>query len=146
MAILSKACNQDNFQLPTSLNLSFMSMWGLCLDFIDFWILLILYFPWIKLPWHFCSMWDKLGWLSWFWQFLCERWSSFNPRGFHYSYAWLGTLYERRTSFCMRLVSRKFCRYLCFQLALLHSESYFFFSIGHLLHLCAWFFILFHLM
>ena len=29
--------------------------------------------------------------------------------------------------------------YLCFQLALLHSLSYFFSSINHLLHLCAWF-------
>ena len=36
--------------------------------------------------------------------------------------------------------------YLCFQLALLHSVSYFFSSIIHLLHLCAWFLILFHLM
>ena len=127
MVILSKACKQDNFQLPNSLNLSFMSMWGLCLDFVDSWILLVLYFPWIELPWYFCSMWDKLGWLNWFWQFLCERLSSFNPKGFQYSYAWSQTLYERRTSFCMRFISRKLCRYLCFQLALLHSESYFFF-------------------
>ena len=34
--------------------------------------------------------------------------------------------------------------YLCFQLALLHSVSYFFSSINHLLHLCAQFLILFH--
>ena len=25
---------------------------------------------------------DKPGWLNWFWQFLCERLSSFNPKGF----------------------------------------------------------------
>ena len=30
-------------------------------------------------------------------------------------------------SFCRGLISRKLCRYLCFQLALLHSVSYFFF-------------------
>ena len=29
-------------------------------------------FPWIKLSWHSCSMWDKLGWLNWIWQFHCE--------------------------------------------------------------------------
>ena len=34
---------------------------------------------------------------------------------------------------------------LCFQLALPHSVSYFFSSIDHLLHLCAWFLIVFHL-
>ena len=30
-------------------------------------------FHWIKLSWHSCSVWDKPGWLNWFWQFLCER-------------------------------------------------------------------------
>ena len=35
--------------------------------------------------------------------------------------------------------------YLCFQLALLHSVFSSFFSIDHLLRLCAHFFILFHL-
>ena len=35
--------------------------------------------------------------------------------------------------------------YLCFQLALLYSVSYFFPSINHFLHLYAWFLILFHL-
>ena len=35
--------------------------------------------------------------------------------------------------------------YLCFQLALLHSVSYFFSSVDHLLHLRTWFLILFHL-
>ena len=35
--------------------------------------------------------------------------------------------------------------YLCFRLALLHSVSYFFSSIDHLLRLCAQLLILFHL-
>ena len=35
--------------------------------------------------------------------------------------------------------------YLCFQLALLHSVSYFFSSTDHLCGLYAWFFIRFHL-
>ena len=40
-------------------------------------------FPWIKLSWHSCSVWDKHGWLSWFWQFLCEGLSSFNLKDSH---------------------------------------------------------------
>ena len=37
----------------------------------------ILIFLWVKLSWHSCSMWDKTGWLNWFWQFFCEGLSSF---------------------------------------------------------------------
>ena len=37
-------------------------------------------FPWIKFPCLSCSMWDKPGWLYWFWQLLWEMLSSFNPR------------------------------------------------------------------
>ena len=40
---------------------------------------------WIKLSWHSFSVWDKLGWINWFWQFLCEELSSFNLKGFYYS-------------------------------------------------------------
>ena len=29
-------------------------------------------FPWIKLSWHSCYIWDKLGLLNWFWRFFCE--------------------------------------------------------------------------
>ena len=54
-------------------------------------------------------MWDKLGWVNWFWQFLCEGLSSFNLKRFYYSYAWSCSLCERRTSFCMRVISRKLC-------------------------------------
>ena len=111
------------------------------LEFCWLWI-----FPWIKLSWHSCSVWDKPGWLNWFWQFLCERLPSFNWKEFWYSYAWSHSFCERRTSFCMRHISKKLCRFLLmFWLALLHSGSYFFILYNHLLHLCAWFFILFHL-
>ena len=139
MVILSKACKQDNFQLPNSLNLSFMSLWGLCLDFVDSWILLVLYFPWIELPWYFCSMWDKLGWLNWFWQFLCERLSSFNPKGFQYSYAWSHSLYEGRTSFWIGVISRKLCRFL-----LMFSTGFTLLSILLLFPLLITFFIFVH--
>ena len=71
---------------------------------------------------------------------LCEIWyhlpliysffkksSSFNLKGFQYSYAWSRSFCDRRTFFCTRLICRKLCRFLRFQLALLHSVSYFFF-------------------
>ena len=51
----------------------------------------------------------------------------FNLKGFYCLFAWSRSLCERRTSFCMGLISRKLCRFLCFWLALLHSVSYFFF-------------------
>ena len=84
-------------------------------------------FPWIKLTWHSCSMWDKLGWLNCLWQFLCEKLSSFNLKELYYLYAWPWSLCEGRTSFCTGLIPRKICRYLCFWLSLLHPVLYFFF-------------------
>ena len=69
-------------------------------------------FPWTKLSWYSCSIWDKAEWLNWFWQFLCERFSSFNPKRFFYSYAWSCSLCERRTSFSTGLFSRKLCRFM----------------------------------
>ena len=80
-------------------------------------------FPWTKLFWHSCCMWDKLGWLNWFWQFLCEGLSSFNPKRFYYSYAWSCSLCERRTSFCTGLISRKLCRFLLMFLSSFTSLS-----------------------
>ena len=74
---------------------------------VPMWIL-----SWIKLSWHTWSVWNELGWLNWFWQFLCEGLSSFNLKGFCYSYAWSGSLCEGATSFCMGLISRKLCRFL----------------------------------
>ena len=44
-------------------------------------------------------MWDKLGWLNWFWQFLCKALSSFHLKWLYYSYAWSCSLSERRTGF-----------------------------------------------
>ena len=35
MAILSKPCNQDNFESHNSLKLSFTNIQGLCWDFVD---------------------------------------------------------------------------------------------------------------
>ena len=35
MAILSKACKPDHFESHSSLKLSFMNIWGACLNFVD---------------------------------------------------------------------------------------------------------------
>ena len=71
-------------------------------------------------------MWEKRGWFNRFWQYLCEG-SSFNAKGFGYSYAWSCSLREGRTFFCMVPISRKLSSFLLMSLALLHSVSYFFF-------------------
>ena len=82
---------------------------------------------WIKLSWHACSTRDKLGWLNWFWQFLCKGLSSCNLKRLYYSYAWSRSLCERRISFCTGLASRKLCRFLLMFLTDFTSLSYFFF-------------------
>ena len=69
-------------------------------------------FPWIKLSWHSGSKWDKLGWPSWFWQFLCDGLPYFNIKGFYYSYVWSCSLSKRRTSFCTGLISGKLYGFL----------------------------------
>ena len=96
----------DNFESQNSLKLCFTSIWGLRLNIVD-WI-----FPGIKLSWHSYSMWDKLGWLNWFWHFLCEGLSSRNPKGLYYSYAWSCSLCEGRTSFSTGVIFGKLCRFL----------------------------------
>ena len=72
MAILSKACKPDSFELHNSLKLSLC----LCSNFVDWESFLESKSP--DIP----SVWDKPGWLNWFWQFLCETLSSFNLKGF----------------------------------------------------------------
>ena len=94
-------------------------------------------FPWIEFPWHCCTMWNKLEWLSWFWKSFCEGLSSFNLKGFYYSYAWSCSLCEGRISFSSA------DSYLCFWLAVHHSVSYFFFLYWSPFPLYARFLILF---
>ena len=103
--------------------------------------------PWMKLSWHSGSIWDKLGWLYWFWQFPCDSLSSFSTKGFYYSYASSYTLCEGRTSFAWDLsLENSADSYLCFQLILYLAQFLTSFSsINHLLCLYAWFLILFHL-
>ena len=122
MAILSKACKPDNFESHDSLKLSFTNIWDLRSNFVD----CELFLESFK---HSCSVWDKPGWLNWFSQFLCERLSSFNLKGFYCSYTWSRSSCERRTFFCTGPIPRKLCRFLLmfFRLVLLHSVSDFFF-------------------
>ena len=80
-------------------------------------------FPRIKLSWQSGSMRDKPEWLNWFWQFLCEGFSSFDPKGFCYSFAWSCSLCEGRTSICTGLISRKFCKFLLMFLTCFSSPS-----------------------
>ena len=80
MAILSKGCKPENFNPHNSLKLSFTNIWGFRSSFVEC-------ESFLGSNSHSCSMWDKLGWLSWFGQFLCDGLSSFNPKRFYYSYA-----------------------------------------------------------
>ena len=68
--------HQKHFQSRNSLKVSFTNIRGLHSNFVDCESFLE------SLSWHSRSVWDKPGWLNWFWQFLCERLSSFNPKGF----------------------------------------------------------------
>ena len=98
MAILLNIPKPDNIESHNSLKLSFTNSGALHSSF-----------PWIKLPWPSCSVWGKPGWLNWFWQFLCDGLSSFNLKGFSYSFGWYCSLCEGMTSFWTRLISRKLC-------------------------------------
>ena len=120
MAILSKGCKPDNFESHNSLNLCLTNTPGLSSNFVK-----CEFFLGSKSPsWHFCSIWNKLL----FWQFLCKESSFFNSKVFCYSHAWFWSLHEERTSFCMDLsLENSADPCLCFQLALLHSASCFFF-------------------
>ena len=70
-------------------------------------------------------MWDKLGGPNWCWQLLCETLTSFNYKGFCYSFAWSCNLCAGGTSFWSEssLNSEDFC--LCFWQAFLLLVSYF---------------------
>ena len=77
MAILSKACKPDNFELHNSLNLSFTNIRGLRSNFFDCESFLESNCPDILV---LCE--TKLGDSIDSGKFHCERLSSFNPKGF----------------------------------------------------------------
>ena len=90
-----------------------------------------------KLPWHSRSIRHKLGWLNWFWQFLCKGLSPFYLKGFYYSYACFCSLCEGETFFCAS------DSYLCFQQLIQCLTS--FSSIDYLHCICSRFWIVLHL-
>ena len=131
MTILSKGRKPDEFELQT--------LWNLALPIFEAFVQILLN---VNLSWHSCSMWDKLGWLNWFWTFLFEGLSSVNPKRFCYSYAWSC---EGRACFCTVLISRKLCGFF-FVFDWLYFIRRFtsFSSIYHLLRLYGRFLMLFH--
>ena len=64
---------------------------------------------------------------------------SFNLKGFYYSYAWSCSLYERKTSFCTGLISRKLCGFL-----LMFSSGFTSLSIFFLFPVSITFFVFIH--
>ena len=119
-AMLSKGCKPDNFESHNFLKLSFINIWGLHSNFVECESFLESNSPDIL---ALC----EINLDDSFWQFRGESLSSFNLKRLYYSYAWSCSLCERRTSFCAGRISRKLCRFLCFQLVLLHSMINFFF-------------------
>ena len=141
MVILSKACKPDNFEWHSSLKLGFANNWGLCSNFVDCESFLESNFPDIL---ALCEInlddstdsgnFSVKGYLL-----LIRKDSSTHMRG-------LAVYVKEGLPFAQDLsLENSADSYLCFWLALLHSASYFFSSVDHLLCLCAQFVILFHL-
>ena len=85
-------------------------------------------FPWIKLSWHFGSTWDKLGWLNWFWQFLCEGYLPLIRKDSTTHVHGLAIYVKEGLSFARDVsLEHSADSYLCFRLLLLYPVSYFFF-------------------
>ena len=94
--------------------LNHTTLWSLALRIFEafIWILLIVNLSLNQTLLKF-MLYVRQTWMThWFWQFLCERLSSFNPKWFYNSNAWSLNLCEGQTSLCMRLISRKLCSFL----------------------------------
>ena len=130
-----KGCKPDNFKPCNSLKRSLQRLE------VFVWVLLNVNLFLNEISWHSCSLWEKLGSFNWFWQFFCKRLSSFNLKGFFYSYTWSCSLCERKTSFCTGLIYRKL-QILSYVFKWLYFTQYVnsFSSINHLLHFYAVFF------
>ena len=107
MAILSKWCKLENVEPQNSLKVSFLNIWGLCSsNFVKCEFFLVSNSPDI-LALCETNLYDSIDSGN-----FSKTLSSFNPKRFYYSYAWSCSLWERRTSFCRGLISRKLCRLL----------------------------------
>ena len=109
MVILSKVCKPDKFESNNPLNLAseiFEAFVPILLNVnLSLNQTLLTFLLYVKQTW----MAQLILAIS---LFLCERLSSFNMKGFQYSYAWSRSLCEIKTSFCMGLFSRKHCKFL----------------------------------
>ena len=141
MTILSKACKPENFESHNSLKVSFMNIWGVCLNFVNCESFLELNSPDIV---ALCvtnlddpvvsSSFSVRGYLP-----LIQKDSSIHMKEDSSVYM------KEGLSFAWDLSVENFAdSYLCFWLDLLLSVSYSYSSISHL---CFWarFLILFHL-
>ena len=115
MTMLLKGCKPDNFECDNSLKLSFISIRGLHSNFVECESFLESNSPDTLL------MWDKLAWLNWFWQFLCERLTCFKPKGFCYCHMHVLAVYVKEGLPFARDFSLENLEdvYLCFWLVLL---------------------------
>ena len=110
MAILSKGCKPDNFEPHNSLKLSFTNIRGLRSNFVECESFLESNSPDI-LALCETNLDDSIAIDSGNFSVRGVTFL-FNPKGFVYLYAQSCSLCERRTSFYMGLISRKFCRFL----------------------------------
>ena len=143
MAILSKACKPDDFELHNSLKLSFTNIRGLHWNFVD------------CKSFHESNSSDILALYDTNLDdsIVSGNWLNFSVKGFlplmqkdsgTQMYG-LAVYVKEGLPFARDLsLENSTNSYLCFRLVLLHSVSSFS-SIDHLLRLCARFLILFHL-
>ena len=79
-------------------------------------------FPWIKLSWHICSMWDKLGWLIDSDNFSVRGYLTLVRKDSITHMHGLAVYLKERLSFAQDLsLENSADSYLCFWPALLHS-------------------------
>ena len=141
MTILSKACKPDNFELHNSLKLSFTNIWGLHWNFVDCKSFLESNSPDILVlcETNLEDSVDSSNFTVRVYLLLIQKDSFTRMHGLPV-YVKEGLPFAQDIS-----LENSGDSYLYFRLALLHSVSYCFSSIDHLLHLCALFLILFYL-
>ena len=130
---ISKACKPDNFELHNSLKLNFTNIQDLHSNIVDCKSFFESNSPDI-LALYETNLDDPIDSGN-----VSEKLPSFNSKGFQYSQAWSCSLCERRTSFCMELISRKLCRFL-----LMFSTGFTSLSVLLLFSLSVTFFIFLH--
>ena len=133
MAILSKVCQTDDFELHYSLKLSFTNIWGLCLSFVDCEYFFESNSPDILAQCE-TSLDDSIDSGSFsVTVYLPLIWKDSS------THAWSCSLCKGRTSFCVGPISRKLCRFL-----LMFSAGFTSLSVLLLFPLLITFFVVMH--